>query len=327
MTTVAVTAPLPAGGTDPLVDAGFDVVQVESRTPASLTEAAGSVDALLTQLTDPIDAGVLDAGRGRLRVVANVAAGFDNIDVAHASNLGITICNTPGVLHETTAELAFALALMARRRTTDAEQELRGERWRGWDINGFLGHDLAGATMGIVGWGQIGRALARRADAFGMDVIHTSRRPTGEPGYVATLDEVLERADVVSIHVPLTPATHHLIGAPQLASMKGTAVLVNTARGPVVDEEALAEALHRGIIFGAGLDVYEDEPAVHPRLLDAPGAVLLPHIGSATVATRTAMARAASTAVVDVLAGRPTDAAVNRPGSPPDNPDPSPEET
>lgn len=310
MTTVVVTAALPAGGTDPLHAAGLDVVQLDDRSPASLVAAAASADALVTQLTDRIDAAVLDAGRGQLRVVANVAAGYDNIDVAHAASLGIVACNTPGVLDETTAELAFALALMARRRTSDAEATLRAGRWHGWDINGFLGHDLAGATLGVVGWGQIGRALARRAEAFGMAVVHTSRRPTGEPGHVATLVELLERADVVSLHVPLTAETHHLIGAAELAAMGPTAVLVNTSRGPVVDEAALADALHAGTIFGAGIDVYEDEPAVHPRLLDAPGAVLLPHIGSATVATRTAMARAASTAVVDVLAGRPTTATI-----------------
>lgn len=316
MTTVTVTADLPVGGTDQLHAAGFDVVQLDRRDPADLIAAARSSDALVTQLTDRIDRDVLDAGAGRLRVVANVAAGYDNIDLAHAAHLGITVCNTPGVLDETTAELAFCLALMARRRTSDAEQVLRSGGWRGWDINGFLGHDLAGATMGIVGWGQIGRALGRRAAAFGMEVVHTARRPTGEPGYLPTLDALLPRVDVLSLHVPLTSATHHLIGAPQLAAMRADAVLVNTSRGSVVDEVALAEALHAGTIFGAGIDVYEHEPAVHPRLLDAPGAVLLPHIGSATVATRTAMARAASAAVLDVLAGRPSAATIPVPPMP-----------
>jgi glyoxylate reductase len=310
VTRVVVTAALPAGGTDPLLEAGVDVVPLDDRSPASLVAAAADADALVTQLPDRIDAAVLEGGRGRLRVVANVAAGYDNVDVDHAARLGIAVCNTPGVLDETTAELAFALALMARRRTSDAERALREGRWTGWDINGFLGHDLAGSTLGVVGWGQIGRALGRCAAAFGMQVVHTARRPTGEPGFLASLDELLATADVVSLHVPLTPATRHLIGAPQLATMRPTAVLVNTSRGPVVDEEALADALHAGTLFGAGLDVYEDEPHVNPRLLDAPGAVLLPHIGSATVATRTAMARAASTAVLDVLAGRSTPALV-----------------
>lgn len=316
MTRVVVTAALPEGGTDPLVAAGPEVVQLDRRTPDDLVAAASSADALVTQLTDRIDAAVLDAGAGRLRVVANVAAGHDNIDVAHAAALGITACNTPGVLHETTAELAFGLVLMARRRTSDAERTLREGSWSGWDVNGFLGHDLAGATLGIVGWGQIGRALARRAQAFGMQVIHTGRRPSGEAGWVASLDELLALSDAVSLHVPLTDETRHLISTAELEAMRPTAVLVNTSRGPVVDEAALAEALHAGTIFGAGIDVYEDEPAVHPRLLDAPGAVLLPHIGSATVATRTAMARAACNAVVDVLAGRPTAAAVTSPPTP-----------
>lgn len=316
MTQVAVTAELPAGGTDPLLEAGVEIVQLCDRTPAAIVTAATHADALVTQLTDRIDAAVLDAGRQRLRVVANVAAGYDNIDIAHAAQLGIAVCNTPNVLDETTAELAFALMLMARRRTTDAERTLRSGQWAGWEISGFLGHDLAGATLGIVGWGQIGRALGRRASAFGMDVVHTARRPTAEPGYLRSLDELLGTSDVVSLHIPLTPESRHLIGPAQLKAMRPTAVLVNTSRGPVVDEAALAEALHNGTIFGAGLDVYEDEPAIHPHLLEAPGAVLLPHIGSATVATRTAMARAASTAVLDVLDGRPTAALVGSPRNP-----------
>lgn len=278
--------------------------------PDGLRRAASSADALVSLLTDPIDRAVLEAGAGRLRVVANVAAGHDNIDVAAAHELGVTVCNTPGILDETTAELAFALSLMARRRTTDAEATLRAGGWTGWELDGFLGHDLLGATLVVVGWGRIGRAVGRRAGAFGMEVLHTARRPTGEPGHVADLDEALGRADVVSLHVPLTAETHHLIDRCRLALLRPTAVLVNTSRGRVVDEAALADALHDGSLFGAGLDVYEDEPTVHPGLLDAPGAVLLPHIGSATVATRTAMARA-------VLAGWPSGAVVTpNPGGP-----------
>jgi glyoxylate reductase len=296
---------LPAGSEAPLVAAGHDVVVEPDRSPGSLRAAAAGADALVTLLTDRVDEAVL--ATGRLRVVANVAAGFDNVDRVAAARHGVAVCATPGVLDEATAELAVTLALMARRRTTEAEAALRAGRWTGWAVDGFLGHDLHGATLGVVGWGRIGRATGRRAAALGMDVIHT--RPT-------PLDDLLARSDVVSLHVPLTPATHHLIDAERLRRMKPTAVLVNTARGPVVDEAALAEALHAGVIAGAGLDVYEDEPAVHPRLLTAPGAVLLPHIGSATVATRTAMARTATTAVVDVLAGRPTPALVPPPETP-----------
>ncbi len=305
---------LPAGWDEPLLAAGHEVEVVEDRSPAALRAAAGRADAMVTLLTDRIDEAVLAAGAaGSLRVVANVAAGFDNIDRAAAAGLHVTVTNTPGVLDEATAELAVTLALMARRRTTEAEAALRAGRWTGWAVDGFLGHDVAGATMGIVGWGRIGRATGRRAEALGMTVVHS--RPT-------PLDELLAVADVVSLHVPLTPDTHHLIDARRLRLMKPTAVLVNTARGPVVDEEALAEALHDGVIAGAGLDVYEDEPAVHPRLLTAPGAVLLPHIGSATVATRTAMARTAATAVADVLAGRSSPAIVPppSPSAPPETP-------
>ena len=308
---VVLTAALPAGSGDPLVAAGHEVVVHDA--PGDVAGAAADADALVTLLTDRVDASALAVGAGRLRVVANVAAGHDNIDRAAARDLGIAVCATPGVLDESTAEVAFALALMARRRTTDAEAALRAGRWSGWALDGFLGHDLHGATMGVVGWGRIGRALGRRADAFGMEVLHTARRRTGDPGFVADLDDLLARSDVVSLHVPATPATHHLITADRLRRMSPTAVLVNTARGSVVDEGALADALHDGVIFGAGLDVYEDDPQVHPRLLTAPGAVLLPHIGSATVATRTAMARTATTAVADVLAGRPSAALVPPP--------------
>jgi glyoxylate reductase len=303
-----VSGALPDGALDPLHDAGHHVVQLDgegSQGGGALLAAVADADAdaLVCLLTDRIDRPLLEAGAGgRLRVVANVAVGFDNVDVSAAADLGIVVTNTPGVLDESTADLAFALALMARRATTDAERTLRTGGWHGWSIDGFLGHDVHGATMGIVGWGRVGRAVARRAEAFGMEVLHTSRRSSGEPEEVS-LDELIERADVVSLHVPLTDDTRHLIDTARLRQMKPTSVLVNTARGPVVDEAALAEALHAGTIFGAGLDVFEEEPLVHPRLLDAPRVVLLPHVGSATVATRTAMARLAASSVVAVLAG------------------------
>ncbi|HEV7861281.1 MAG TPA: D-glycerate dehydrogenase [Acidimicrobiia bacterium] len=306
------TRPLPAGGTDPLSDADgpgppCEVVQRAVDEPfdaAGLAEAVGAgVDGLVCLLTERIDADVLAAGRGRLRVVANVAVGFDNIDVEAATAAGVVVCNTPGILDETTADLAFLLVLAAARRTSEAEAVLRAGRWTGFHIEEFLGRDVHGATLGLVGYGRIGRAVARRAEGFAMEVIHHTRTPTGEAGWVGHLHELLGRADVVSLHVPLTDGTRHLIGRPELAAMKPTAVLVNTARGPVVDEEALAEALEQGVIAGAGIDVFEAEPAVHPRLLAAPGAVLLPHIGSASVATRTAMARLASASARAVLAG------------------------
>jgi glyoxylate reductase len=256
-------------------------------------------------LTDKIDAEVLAAGTadGRLRVVANVAVGYDNIEVRAAREHGVVVCNTPGVLDESTADLVFTLILAASRLVHDAESDLRAGRWKGWGITQYLGRDVHGATLGIVGYGRIGRAVARRATGFEMRVLHHARGDTGERGYIADLDELLATADVVSLHVPGGEPTRHLIDARRLALMKPTAVLVNTARGSVVDEEALADALHDGRLFAAGVDVYEREPEVHPRLLDAPRAVLLPHIGSASQATRTRMAMLASSAVATVLNG------------------------
>jgi glyoxylate reductase len=304
---VLVTRRLPDGGLDPLLSAGHDLVdRIDDRplTPEELVAAAGSVDAIVCLLTDRIDRPVLEAGvSGTLRVVANVAVGYDNIDVAAAADLGIAVCNTPGVLDETTADLAWLLVLAASRLSTPAERDLRAGEWHGWGINQYLGEDVHGAVLGIVGYGRIGRAVERRARGFGMTVLHHTRHDTGTAGWTADLGDLLEASDVVSLHVPLTEGTRHLIGPAELARMKPTAVLVNTARGPVVDEEALASALESGALFAAGLDVYEREPEVHPRLLAAPRTVLLPHIGSATRATRTRMATMAAEAVCDVLAG------------------------
>ena len=306
MPRVLVTRRLPEGGLDPFVAAGYEIVQRDGDEPwpaADLCAAAAEVDAVVCVLTDRIDADVLRAGAPRLKVVANVAVGYDNVDVATASELGIAVCNTPGVLDETTADLAFLLLLAAARRTSDAEADLRQGRWTGFHIGDFLGVDVHGATLGVVGYGRIGQAVARRASGFGMEVLHHSRHDTGVPGWVADLDELLPRVDFVSLHVPLYDETRGLVDARRLALMKPSAVVVNTARGPVVDEEALAVALEDGTIFGAGLDVYEREPHVHPRLLAAPHAVLLPHIGSATEATRRRMAQLAAEGAVAVVEG------------------------
>lgn len=305
---VLVTRHLPDRGLDPLVTAGHEIVQRADDTPftpAELTEAVADVDAVVCLLTDRLDESVFAAAAtGRLRVIANVAVGYDNIDMAAAHTRGITVCNTPGVLDDTTADLAVFLMLAAARLTSDAEADLRAGRWVGWGINQYLGHDIHGATLGLVGYGRIARAVARRAVGFGMTVLHHTRHDTGTRGWVADLHHLLGRADIVSLHVPLTEATRHLIGAAELASMQPSAILVNTARGPVVDEGALAAALTAGTIFAAGLDVFENEPKIHPALLAAPRTVLLPHIGSASIATRTRMAQVASVAVVEVLAGR-----------------------
>jgi glyoxylate reductase len=305
---VLVTRLLPEGGLDPLLAAGHEIVQRDNDaafSPDELVAAVGDVDAVVCLLTDRIDEAVLTAGAaGRLRVVANVAVGYDNIDVAAARRRGIDVCNTPGVLDETTADLAFLLILAACRLGWEAENDLRSGAWKGWGVNQYLGRDVHGATLGLVGYGRIGAAVARRAEGFAMTVRHHTRHDTGLPGYTAELDALLAQSDIVSLHVPLTDTTRHLIGRPQLALMPEHAVLVNTARGPVVDEEALADALGDGTIFAAGLDVYEREPEVHPRLLAAPRTVLLPHIGSATLATRSRMAQMACHDVCAVLEGR-----------------------
>ncbi|MBV9413232.1 MAG: D-glycerate dehydrogenase [Acidimicrobiia bacterium] len=306
MARVLVTRRLPAGGLDPLVDAGHELVQRADDTPFThdeLIDAAADVDAIVCLLTDRIDADVLGAGAPRLKVVANVAVGYDNIDLAAASAHGVAVCNTPGVLDETTADLAFLLILAATRLASGAETDLRAGTWSGWGIEDHVAIDVSGATLGLVGFGRIGRAVARRAVGFDMTVLHNTRRDTGIGGWIGDLDELLAASDIVSLHVPLTPETHHLIDARRLGLMNPDAVLVNTSRGPVVDEEALASALEAGTIFAAGVDVFEREPAVHPRLLAAPRTVLLPHIGSATRATRQRMAQVASEGVRAVLAG------------------------
>jgi glyoxylate reductase len=309
---VVVTHELPAGGLDPLVAAGHEVVSADAEQPLThdkLIAAARDTDAIVCLLTDRIDAEVLAAGAdgGRLRVVANVAVGYDNIDVSAAAKHGIAVCNTPGVLDATTADLAFLLILAATRRASDAEADLRTGRWTGWDINQYLGHDVHGAILGLVGLGRVGQAVLRRATGFNMRVVHHTRHDTALPGYIGDLDRLLAESDIVSLHVPLNEDSFHLIGGRELALMKPSAVLVNTSRGPVVDEEALAIALEDDTIFAAGLDVFEHEPEVHPRLLAAPHTVLLPHIGSASVATRRRMAEVACEGVVAVLAGERPD--------------------
>jgi len=304
MARILLTSPLPDEALEPI--AGHDVLTVQSRAtlgPLEIAEAATDVDAIVCQLLNRIDATVF-AAASRLAVVATVSVGFDNIDLESATRAGVAVCNTPGVLDETTADLAFALILAASRLLSDSERDLRTGGWTDWQFDRYLGRDVHGAMLGLVGYGRIARAVARRAEGFSMHVLHHARRPTGLTGYVAELDDLLRVADVVSLHVPLTPDTHRLVDARRLALMRPTAVLVNTARGPVIDEEALGAALESGQLFAAGIDVFEDEPAIHPRLLAAPRTVLLPHVGSASFATRVAMARLATSAVAEVLAGR-----------------------
>lgn len=287
--------------------------QVRAKFPAARVEVPeqwigvercdlGDADALVCLLMDRIDASVL-ARAPRLRVVANCAVGFDNVDVAALTAAGVAVSNTPDVLTEATAELAFALMLAAARRLPEGERLVRSGTWEGWRLDQLLGVQLLGKTLGIIGMGRIGRAFARRAEAFGMRVIHASARGQADPA-AAEVDAVFSEADVVSLHCPLTPATRHLVNRERLARMKPTAILVNTARGGVVDEGALVEALTTGQIFAAALDVFEGEPTIDPRLLACPRLVLAPHIGSATTEARTQMAQLCADAVIAVLSGR-----------------------
>ena len=270
--------------------------------------------ALMCLLTDRVDEATLEAGRD-LRIVANVAVGYDNIDVPAARRRGIVVTNTPDVLTDAVAEFTWGLILSVTRRIPEGERLLRRGAWTGWALDFMLGSELRGKQLGIVGMGRIGMAVASRAPAFGMSVAHSTTEPVDPASYAGAvplppirpmpLDELLASSDVVTLHVPLTPATRHLIDRKALARMKRSAYLVNTARGPVVDEEALAWALGEHLIAGAALDVYEQEPEVHPGLSAFENVVLAPHLGSATTETRTAMADLAARNVIAVLAGKP----------------------
>jgi len=278
--------------------------------PAELRRAAAGATALVTLLGDRVDEELLDAAGPQLRVVANVAVGYDNIDVDAARSRGVIVTNTPGVLTDATADLAMALILALTRRIGEGERLLReGRDWR-WGLGFMLGRGIQDRELGIVGLGAIGAAVARRARAFGMRISYAGPRPAAaaavqELGAARrSLPELLESADVVTIHAPLRPDTRRLIGARELTMMKPGAYLVNTARGQIVDEQALVAALAAGEIAGAGLDVFESEPRVHPSLLGMENVVLLPHLGSATVETRAAMAELAARNAVAVAAGR-----------------------
>ncbi len=309
MTRIVVTRGLPEPALRTLRESGADVWVSPDDRPLSTEELHAAVqgaDAIVTLLHDRVDDGLLDAAGEQLQIVANVAVGYDNVDLDAARRHGVTVTNTPRVLTAATADLAFALLLAVTRRLGEGERRIRsGEPWA-WSIDFMLGRGLEGKTLGIVGYGQIGQAVAQRARAFGMEIIYSDDIRRDEPGQVE-LEELLERSHAISLHCPLTPETRHLIDADALARMRDDAYLVNTSRGPVVDEAALAAALRDGVIAGAALDVFENEPDVHPDLIGLDNAVLLPHLGSATVETRTAMAELAAENVVAVLGGgRPT---------------------
>ena len=313
MARIVVTRRIPETALDLLRAAGEVWLSPHDRPlqPAELHAAVAGADAVVTLLHDRVDDPFLDAAGPGLKVVANVAVGFNNIDVAACASRGVVVTNTPGVLTEATADIAFALVLMVTRRLGEGERLVRsGGTWT-WSMFFMLGAGLQGKTLGIVGLGQIGCATARRARAFGMEIAYAGRR-RADPAVEAELGarllplaELLAEADVVSLHVPLNDRTHHLIDTAALRRMKPSAYLVNTTRGPVVDEAALVDALRSGTIAGAGLDVFEHEPDVHPGLLGLENVVLIPHLGSATIETRTAMAVLAARNAVAVLAGEP----------------------
>jgi glyoxylate reductase len=310
--TFAVTNRLPEPALEMLGAVGE--VRADEREEAiprqDLLALVAGADAVLTLLHDRVDEELLEAAGPQLRCVANVAVGYDNVDLEAAARRGVLVTNTPGVLDEATADLTLALLLAATRRVAEGDRLIRAGRPWTWGMHFMLGSSLRGKLLGIVGLGGIGRRVAERARAFGMEIAYHQRREA--PADVAAalearrlpLELLLAEADVVSLHCPLTLETRHLIDAAALAAMKPTAVLVNAARGPIVDEPALGEALAAGRIAAAGLDVYEHEPRVEPRLLELENVVLAPHLGSATVETRTAMAELAARNAISVLAGQ-----------------------
>jgi glyoxylate reductase len=319
MARIYVTRQVPPPGPQMLSDSSHQVQVSPHDRPLhrqELIEAVAGCHGLLAHLQDPIDAQVMDAAGPQLRVISNYAVGYNNIDVAEATRRGVVVCNTPGVLTEATADIAWILLMGVARRISEGERIMRsGQSWS-FSQTFMLGSDVRGRTLVIVGAGRIGAAVARRARAWGMRLIYVSRRAhedfeTELGAARMELDAALVEADFVSLHVPLTDQTRHLIDARRLHLMKRTAYLVNTSRGPVVDEAALVAALRQGTIAGAGLDVYEHEPATAPGLIECPNTLLLPHLGSATVQTRGAMAEMAVRNLLGVLDGSGAVHAVN----------------
>ncbi|MGI8925721.1 MAG: 2-hydroxyacid dehydrogenase [Tepidiformaceae bacterium] len=289
--------------------------------PEALREELQDAAAVMAMVTDRMDAATFAAAPG-LRIVANMAVGHDNVDPGVAAEAGVWLTNTPGVLAETTADHAFALMLAAARHVGASDRDTRAGGWRTWSPTAFLGHDVHGATLGIVGLGEIGSAVARRARGFAMHVLYHNRRPDAAAERAlgveyASLEDLLAAADFVTIHAPLTAATRHLMGGPQFALMKPSAIFVNTARGGIVDQEALVEALREGGIAGAALDVTEPEPLPlgHP-LFALPNVLITPHIASASFATRARMAEMAARNIIVALAGERPPNAVNSPTNP-----------
>lgn len=309
MTRAFLTRRLPPAAMDIAARIGEISFSDEDRPLAQdeLIAAARDADGILTLLTETVDRGVLEA-LPRLKVVANCAVGFNNIDVAACSERGILVTNTPGVLTETTADFAWTLLMATARRIVEADEYLRAGKFRAWGLMLFTSADIYAKTLGIVGFGRIGQAVARRASGFGMRVLYADSADSPEAAALGAervpLAELLGEADYVTLHVPYMPETHHLIGEREFSLMKPGAFIINTARGAVIDEAALVRALESGHLGGAGLDVFEHEPAVTPALIAMKNVVLAPHIASASVATRTQMAVMAATNLTEALSGR-----------------------
>ncbi|MDP4735441.1 MAG: D-glycerate dehydrogenase [Ilumatobacteraceae bacterium] len=313
MSKIVVTGKIPNAGLEVLRQAGLDPQawsQDVAMTREELLKQVQGAEILVTLLTEKVDSELLDAAGSQLKAVCNVAVGYNNIDVAACKARGVTVTNTPGVLTDATADIALALILMVTRRLAEGERVIRSKTPWQWGMHYMLGTGVTNRVLGVVGMGAIGIATARRAKACGMSVVYHSRseidsKIASELGAKkVSLDELLSGSDVVSIHCPSNESTHHLIGAPQFKKMKPTAFLVNTARGPIVDEQALVDALKAKEIAGAGLDVFEFEPKINEGLLDRDDVVLIPHLGSATTETRDAMAMLAANNAVAIASGK-----------------------
>ncbi|MGE5632938.1 MAG: 2-hydroxyacid dehydrogenase [Caulobacteraceae bacterium] len=315
---VYVTRMIPEPALD-LLRQNFDVeINPDDRvlTREELLDKVRGRDAVLCLLTDDIDAEVLDAAGAQCKIFSNYAVGFNNVNVEEATKRGIIVTNTPGVLNDATADLAWTLLFSVSRRIVESDKFARAGKYQGWGPMLFLGRDITGKKLGVVGSGRIGYNFARKSKGFDMEVLYTSaeRNPKMEEELGAKYvdkETLLKESDFISLHVPLLPSTHHYIGEKELKLMKKTAVLINTSRGPVVDEKALARALKDGTIWGAGLDVFENEPAIEPELLALDNVVLVPHIASATIETRTNMGLIAARNIVKVLNGEKPETCVN----------------
>ncbi|MBN2732120.1 MAG: D-glycerate dehydrogenase [Balneolaceae bacterium] len=307
--------------TEPIIQSVIDDLRTDYKvdvgkrgqfnTEQQLVDVIGDYDALLPMLSNPVTKNVIEAGE-KLKIIANHAVGYNNIDLEAAQKAGVKVANTPDVLTESSADLAMGLLLSVARKIDSAQAYLRKGQFNGWEPLGFLGMELNRQTLGILGMGRIGTAVARRARAFGMNILYHNRSKVSakieqelNATYISPLKKLAQKSDILSLHCPLTDDTRHAIDATILKTLPDHAILINTSRGPVVDETALADALHNGVIGGAGLDVFEKEPDVHPRLLKAPNCVLTPHIASATTHTRKAIGELAANAIRGVLQGKP----------------------